>query len=125
MRIIITGGRNRAAFDALADEIGYLEGSGEILSGTPVTIVHGGCPTGVDYDAGITAETHCFGVESHPADWDRYGRAAGPKRNEEMAALGADLCLAFPSAAGSPGTWDMIRKAVKHGIKTIIMPEES
>lgn len=125
MRIIITGGRKRSAykgigdaFDAFVDPIGYLVPKGS-------TIVEGGCPTGVDHDAARYANEHGFKLESHPANWKQYGRAAGPKRNEQMAASGADLCLAFPSATGSPGTWDMIRRAVAQGIKTIVIPEEA
>jgi hypothetical protein len=42
-------------------------------------------------------------VERHPADWRRYGRAAGPIRDRHMASLGADFALGFirDNSAGS------------------------
>jgi hypothetical protein len=89
-----------------------------------VTVVHGMCPRGgVDLFADQWATDHDWSeAERHPADWDRYGKnAAGPIRNSAMVKLGADLCLAFP-LAGSSGTWDCAKKAVRAGIRTIIVP---
>lgn len=65
------------------------------------TIIHGDCPSGVDRMASmiITQVSFNLGIsvieEKHPADWERYGKSAGPRRNGEMVKLGADMCLAF------------------------------
>lgn len=114
-RILVTGSRQwpweryaviaRALFDEHED--------GAVL-------VTGGCPTGADdlalaiwrANAGPTCTS-----EIHPADWDRYGRSAGPRRNQAMVDLGADVCLAFV-LPGSRGTWDCVRKAKAAGIPT-------
>lgn len=49
------------------------------------------------------------------AEWDRYGKAAGPMRNQRMLDEGKpDLVLAFP---GGKGTADMIRRAKRAGIQ--------
>lgn len=89
----------------------------------PMVVVQGECPSGgVDLEARRWAD-RTLGVtsEGHPANWDQYGKSAGPLRNTLMVKLGADVCLAFP-APGSRGTWDCIRKAVDAGIPTRIYP---
>ena len=125
MRIIITGGRNRdVSLKEIDREVVEAIRANRVPPSERVVITQGGCPTGVDEVAKTYAKARRWSSETFTADWKKYGRAAGPKRNEDMAALGADLCLAFPSAAGSPGTWDMIRRAAAHGTRTIIIPEE-
>jgi len=49
------------------------------------------------------------------ADWDEYGRMAGPMRNQQMLDDGhPDLVVAFP---GGKGTHDMIMRAEKAGVE--------
>lgn len=57
-------------------------------------------------------------VESHNADWDRHGKAAGPIRNQEMVDAGADVCLAFPLGE-SRGTRHCMKAAEQAGIPVI------
>ena len=52
--------------------------------------------------------------EEFPADWGKYGPAAGPKRNAQIVERCTHI-LAFPSRQGR-GTQDTIRKAKKKGI---------
>lgn len=93
----------------------------EVLGGIParpkdITIVHGGA-RGADTIAGLVANSDGMNVEVHPADWERYGKSAGPRRNAEMAALGADFCLAFlKRSAENRGTKGMIGLCQKAGI---------
>lgn len=47
-----------------------------------------------------------FDIERHPADWNKYGRAAGPIRNKEMAEA-ADYVICFWDGT-SHGTQSMI-----------------
>lgn len=54
-------------------------------------------------------------IESFPADWNNYGKKAGPIRNEEMACY-ADAVIFFP---GGKGTEDMRRRALKRGLKIL------
>ena len=78
--------------------------------------VHGACPRGADaIAAAYAARTPGYQVEAHPADWHRYGGAAGHRRNAEMIALGADGCAAF-IRGGSPGSTSAVRLARASGI---------
>lgn len=56
----------------------------------------------------------------HYADWDRYGRAAGPIRNKVMVDSKPDLVLAFPYGE-SRGTRHCIRVANEAGIPVIVV----
>lgn len=53
-------------------------------------------------------------------DWNRWGKYAGFKRNEEMIALSPDLVIAFWDGE-SKGTKNTIGLAKKAKIKTIII----
>lgn len=111
MRVIVCGGRgyNRGNLVfAVLDSIHAIR--------SITTIVHGQCPSGVDQCASNWAWRKKVLAEPYPADWDTHGRAAGPIRNSAMAALGADLCIAFP---GGKGTADMAAKAAKHRIPVL------
>lgn len=82
---------------------------------SPDAVIVHGAARGVDRIAHQEAEKAGFVVEPHPADWERYGKAAGFIRNEEMAKLGADLCICFWDGK-SRGTLDMMERAAAHGI---------
>lgn len=77
-------------------------------------MVHGGA-RGADALADEIARHWGWTPEAHPADWDCFGRSAGHRRNTEMVALGADVCLAFPLGE-SRGTRGCMRLAAIAGI---------
>ena len=81
---------------------------------------HGDNPRGFDRKAARIAKDE-FGweVDPCPADWDQYGKQAGPIRNAEMVAKlpKPDVCFGFP-LAGSKGTYDCMAKAKAAGIRT-------
>jgi YspA, cpYpsA-related SLOG family len=84
------------------------------------TIVHGAAARGADTIVQQEAEKLGLAIERHPADWHRHGTKAGPLRNEEMARLGAQLCIAFWDGR-STGTLDMMARAKSHGIPVEIV----
>ena len=79
------------------------------------TIMHGAA-RGADSLAGQYAKAHGFPVKVFPAQWDTYGRSAGPIRNKQMLDENPDLVLAFhPNIAKSKGTGHMVRIARAKG----------
>lgn len=130
MRILVTGSRAwddyrtvMATLDQVADEFDLCYEPDEYGNTLPdpskMTVVHGACPTGADHWADQWAVSNCDMrlVEPHPAEWEKYGKAAGFRRNAEMVALGADLCLAFIKYA-SKGATHTATLAEKAGIET-------
>jgi hypothetical protein len=114
MRILVTGSREWDDWQLVSTAlIGATLGT----DWRKVTLVHGSCPSGLDYIADQLARSMGMTPEPHPADWDRHGKAAGPIRNQEMTDAGADICLAFyKKGAANRGTRDCAAKAVRAGI---------
>jgi hypothetical protein len=106
MRVIVTGSRGWSDRYFIADVLADLPGD--------TVIVHGAAK-GVDKVAAQEAQKLGLLIEEHPAEWERYGKSAGIIRNEKMACLGADLCIAFWDGR-SRGTQDMMERAAAHGI---------
>lgn len=117
MRVIITGSRDvgrdpNVARKAVSDRLFDL----------PVdsVIVHGAA-RGVDRISEQEAQKLGLLVESHPADWEAHGKAAGFIRNKHMVDLGADLVIAFWDGK-SRGTKHTIEIAEKAGIPVEVIP---
>lgn len=80
-------------------------------------ILHGGA-SGADSIAGEEALKLGLEVKVFPANWDKYGRAAGPIRNIEMLDQNPQLVIAFhPNLTQSRGTAHTVREARKRQIK--------
>jgi hypothetical protein len=111
MRVLVCGGRD---FDNVAFIWSKLN---KLHAETPFTaMIHGG-QTGADEIANEWAKTKSAIVRySCKADWDRYGRAAGPMRNMRMLEWKPNMVVAFP---GGNGTADMVQRARKAAIKVI------
>jgi hypothetical protein len=115
-RVLITGSRDWTDHDVVRDAL-----TTAIYQHIPAVIVHGACPSGADAMASWWVRRYQFlGVteEQHPAQWragGRLDRGAGFRRNAEMVALGADVCLAF-IRTGSRGASHTARLAEEAGI---------
>ena len=87
----------------------------------PVTILHGGA-RGADTLAGQVAQELGMEVKEVRAEWQRYGRGAGPLRNDKMLNEHPDLVIAFHNdLAKSKGTADTVRKVQKRGIAVMVV----
>lgn len=106
MRVIVCGSRKWTDREAIANRLFDLPPGS--------TIVHGAA-AGADRIAGQEAQKLGHLVEEHPAMWSQLGKLAGFARNQKMAELGADLCIAFWDGK-SRGTADMVDRAERHGI---------
>ena len=107
MRILVCGGRNyidQAKVSSVLQEHG------------PTSIIHGNAK-GADDLADNWAKANHIPVIPFPADWGKYGKAAGPIRNKQMLDEGKpDLILAFP---GGKGTANMKEQARIAGIEVL------
>ena len=54
------------------------------------------------------------------ADWDEYGKAAGPIRNKEMLSHGPGILIAFP---GGRGTENCVKQAKELGLVVLRVEE--
>lgn len=108
-KVLVCGGRDyrdTKQFDRAMCELDNYVCIGEII--------HGGA-NGADTMAGCWGQKHNIPVTVFPAEWGKYGRRAGPLRNEQMLREGKpDYVIAFP---GGRGTAHMVRIAKEAGVK--------
>lgn len=124
IRLLVTGARAVTPSQALYVRFVLDKLAGPILAARRgLIVVDGECPYGgVDLVAYRWAcDTPGARGERHPARWSELGSSAGPRRNAEMVALGAELCAGFPDT-GSRGTWDCLKKAAEASIECRVFP---
>lgn len=109
-RVIIAGTRtydDYASLKAYADyKLSRIEDDIEIVSGGA---------RGADALGEMYAREKGYSIKRFQAEWDRYGKSAGPRRNEAMAKY-ADALLAYWDGE-SRGTKSMIELAKANGLK--------
>lgn len=108
-RVIIAGCRNYNNYDVAKVYIEYYLSN---IQKENDNIILSGCASGADAIGERYAKEHCLKVEKYPANWEKYGKSAGPKRNEEMA-KNCDYVLCFWDGK-SKGTKSMINLAKKY-----------
>ena len=111
-RILICGDRNYKDWIKVQDYLNTIPRT--------AIIIHGGA-RGADSLAGNLATSLKMKVIKFPANWDKYGKAAGVLRNQQMLDDGhPDLVVYFhKDIENSKGTKDMVTRAVDNKIKTI------
>lgn len=116
-RVLICGGRDFNDYDLLANTLDAGRQSGDLeLGPTQGAIIHG-ASRGADLLASRYASESGIQCFAFAADWDTYGRSAGPRRNQQMLDEGKpDIVIAF---LGGRGTMDMILRATKAGVKVV------
>jgi len=125
MRVLATGSRHWTDVAVIKEVLLSVQGE---RPSEFMTLVHGAQVSkdrktfvkyGADYLAGEVAKQLGWKVETFPAEWERYGRRAGPVRNQLMVDHKADVCVVFPMP-DSRGTWDCVRRAKKARIPLVI-----
>lgn len=117
LRVIIAGSREFNNYDLLESTISnYLKentNNVEIVSGTA---------RGADQLGEQFAIKYGYQIRRFPANWNLYGKSAGPIRNREMAEYASDgqgILFAFWDGK-SRGTKSMINLAKKYGLEVYV-----
>lgn len=106
-RVIIAGSRDFDNYDRLKTICDHLLGHGK--GATPVSLpveIISGTARGADRLGERYAAERGYKLIRMAADWDRYGKSAGYRRNRAMGEL-ADMAIVF---------WDGQSKGTKHMI---------
>jgi len=129
MRLLITGSRgwhNEAAVETvIADHMEWAKRNDEEF-----ILIHGHAKSGADaladkagHRLGLVVGRDLIRV---PADWKRYGKGAGPKRNQQMLdEQYPDVVVAFRAAGKSNGTDDMLARAEVGNVPTYTYHERT
>lgn len=110
-RVLVTGSRTWTDWAVVSAALTELR----MEHGRRLVVVHGACSEGADHLADLWARATGTRVQRFPANWIRYGRAAGPIRNVAMVTTGPNLCLAFIRDC-SAGASHCARRAAQQGI---------
>ena len=107
--VIICGSREFQDYNLLKEKCDYYL-SKRISSGQKVVVISGGA-RGADSLGERYAKERGLECKVFPADWDRYGKSAGYRRNVVMAEIG-NACIACLSGySENKGTKSMISLA--------------
>lgn len=115
LRVIIAGGRNFNDYAILKSTMDKLLAN---IAGE-ITVICG-MARGADTLGEQYAKERGYSVCYFPADWNKYGKSAGYRRNEQMAQY-ADALVAFWDGK-SRGTKHMIDMANQYGLKVRVFP---
>jgi len=117
IKLIIAGDRNYTDFHRVSAEVDkYLSELGVSFSDVEEVC---GMASGVDTLGKLWANDNGIPVTEFPALWSKYGRAAGPIRNKQMAEYGTHL-IAFLKSS-SKGTRNMIKIAREKGLNVKVI----
>jgi hypothetical protein len=110
MRCIIAGGRD------FVPSYLHWERLDKLHEKINITVVISGTARGADTFGEQWAIQNHIPVEKYPAQWRKYGKSAGYRRNVDMAMV-ADAVILFP---GGRGTWHMANIAKERGLQRFV-----
>ena len=109
-RVAVAGWRKYENYEEAKEYIDFC--ISEIRKKYTLIFVSGGC-RGADSLGEKYAAENGFKTEIYPAVWEKYGRAAGPKRNKKIAEI-SDYIICFWDGK-SRGTKSLLNFAEKYG----------
>jgi len=121
-RIIICGGRHFKDYERLESTMN--EVMNKIAPWRDVVEIVSGHCEGADQLGELYAKNHGLPCKVIPAQWEKFGKSAGPIRNSEMVKYAAEAEMPVVVAFRSPrtkGTNDTVKKATKQGIKVFVV----
>lgn len=118
-RVIIAGTRTFNNYELLQSTLDWL--LKEKKDAHSIVIISGKA-RGADSLGERYAKENGYLIDDKPAEWDKYGKAAGYIRNEEMAKV-AEACVVFWDGK-SRGSKHMIDLAKKYNLKLKVVVYE-
>jgi YspA, cpYpsA-related SLOG family len=115
LKVIIAGSRQFNNYQLLCHKLNFYF---QRYSTDQITIISGAA-RGADQLGERYAKERGIQLIQMPADWNQYGKSAGYKRNEQMAAI-ATHCIVFWDGE-SRGTKHMIDLAKQYNLKIRIV----
>ena len=123
IRIIVAGTRTFSDYELLRNKLdNFISELNQKYPGKQVAIITGAAK-GADQLGSLYARSHNIPLKEFPADWNTYGRAAGPIRNQQMldfALHGIPALIAFWDGE-SRGTKNMINIAKRCNVQTEVV----
>lgn len=113
MKTIIAGSRDGVAYSDIKDAIA--------ACGWEITEVIEGGARGADAYGKIWAKNNKVPYTSMPAEWDKYGKSAGYRRNQDMANVAEALIAIRVGGEASKGTTHMINIANAKGLHVYVL----
>lgn len=112
LKVLVCGSRDYEDYDEMEKTLRDHLNSGTI-------IINGKAP-GADQLSSLIAHNHKVHYAEVPAQWNNFGRAAGPLRNAAMLGLEPDLAFAFyTNYHKSKGTANMVKQLKEAGIRVV------
>jgi hypothetical protein len=118
-KVIIAGGREFSDYELLKKKCNYFL---QKKKDTHRVIIVSGTASGADSLGERYAQEEGLSIERYPANWNKYGKSAGYKRNVQMANA-SDTLIAFWDGK-SRGTEHMINIAKERNLNVRIVRYE-
>ena len=115
MKILVCGGRTYSDYQTVLNTLEEYVCSASL-------VIQGGAK-GADELARRASKVLEIPCKEFKANWEKYGKSAGPIRNRQMLVEGKpDLVIAFK---GGKGTNNMINLALSHGVEVREITDEN